>query len=249
MTATIYDDQVNVFLNYKENNPLSKYTEQLSLAKHLGSVAGLRILDVGCGFGYHDRWIKETGAASIVGVDISEQQILCAKYLETKDPKGIEFHVANCEHLEDLNFPPNSFDCVISTFCLMCAPGVSTLKNIFRGVSSLLKHGGRFVGVYTVPVSQAVARKYNYGTNFDPEKHPPGSLFDAWADTEKGMFRCKEIYITRGIMQECVDQAGLVDLQFLQPLVSPLGIQEQGEDFWTEFLDLPIHQYFQCKKP
>ena len=44
-----------------------------------------RILDLGCGFGWFARWAVEQGAASVLGVDLSENMLARAR-AETADP-------------------------------------------------------------------------------------------------------------------------------------------------------------------
>lgn len=49
--------------------------------KMLPDFKGKRVLDLGCGFGWHCQYAVENGAISAVGVDISEKML---KKLETK---------------------------------------------------------------------------------------------------------------------------------------------------------------------
>lgn len=72
-------------------------------------VAGKRVLDIACGEGYGSKLLKDWGASSVVGVDISEEALKVANKLFTED--GITFlnHTA-----EELPFEPDSFDVVVS---------------------------------------------------------------------------------------------------------------------------------------
>ena len=40
---------------------------------------GTRVLDLGCGFGWHCRHVRAAGAASVVGVDLSEKMLARAR--------------------------------------------------------------------------------------------------------------------------------------------------------------------------
>jgi 2-polyprenyl-3-methyl-5-hydroxy-6-metoxy-1,4-benzoquinol methylase len=73
------------------------------------------VLDLGCGFGHHYRWMREKGAASVVGVDLSERMLERARAM-TSD-SAIEYRCA----IEDLNLPPAGFDLVTRASMLLPA--------------------------------------------------------------------------------------------------------------------------------
>lgn len=72
-------------------------------------VAGKRVLDVACGEGYGSKLLKDWGATSVVGVDISAEALQIANSSFSED--GITFlnHSA-----EQLPFESDSFDVVVS---------------------------------------------------------------------------------------------------------------------------------------
>ena len=72
-----------------------------------------RILDLGCGFGWFARWAVEQGAASVLGVDLSENMLERAK-AETPDPR-VRYIKAD---LETLDLPQESFDLAYSSLAL-----------------------------------------------------------------------------------------------------------------------------------
>jgi cyclopropane fatty-acyl-phospholipid synthase-like methyltransferase len=41
----------------------------------LPDLKGKRVLDLGCGFGWHCRYAVEQGAKSVIGIDISERML------------------------------------------------------------------------------------------------------------------------------------------------------------------------------
>lgn len=45
----------------------------------LPALAGKRAVDLECGFGWASRWMREQGAASVLGLDLSEKMIARAK--------------------------------------------------------------------------------------------------------------------------------------------------------------------------
>ena len=46
----------------------------------LPTLDGRRIVDLGCGFGWFARWARTQGAASVLGLDLSENMLARAQY-------------------------------------------------------------------------------------------------------------------------------------------------------------------------
>jgi SAM-dependent methyltransferase len=72
-----------------------------------------RVLDLGCGFGWHCRYAHEYGATKVVGIDLSEKMLERAR-ATTRAP-GIKY--LRCA-IKDIDFPANEFDIVISSLAL-----------------------------------------------------------------------------------------------------------------------------------
>ncbi|MBV8350793.1 MAG: class I SAM-dependent methyltransferase [Verrucomicrobia bacterium] len=72
-----------------------------------------RVLDLGCGFGWHCRYAHEHGAAEVVGIDLSEKMLARAR--ATTDAPGIKYLRSA---IEDIDFPANEFDIVMSSLAL-----------------------------------------------------------------------------------------------------------------------------------
>ena len=113
MKQNKYDDD-RFFNKYskmeRSTNGLAGAGEWHVLKKMLPDFKGKRVLDLGCGFGWHCQYAVENGAISAVGVDISE------KMLETAGEKNSheKIRYRRCA-MEDLDFPKESFDVVISS--------------------------------------------------------------------------------------------------------------------------------------
>ena len=72
--------------------------------------AGKRVLDLGCGFGWHCAYAIEHGATHATGIDISEKN---ARRSSKRNPSPlIEYQ---CMAIEDFDFQPDSYDIVISS--------------------------------------------------------------------------------------------------------------------------------------
>ncbi|MCP1110783.1 class I SAM-dependent methyltransferase [Ohessyouella blattaphilus] len=118
------------------------------LKKMLPDFKGKRVLDIGCGFGWHCLYAAERGAAKVVGTDISEKMLKVAKE-KTKYP-NVEYRQLA---MEDLDFPTDSFDVVLSSLAFHYTPDFS---EVCGRISKCLRSGGDFVFSVEHPVFTAL---------------------------------------------------------------------------------------------
>lgn len=110
-------------------------------------LAGKRVLDLGCGYGWHCRYALEQGAREVVGVDISQRMLEQAR-CRTISERCRYLHMA----MEDIDFPEACFDVVISSLALHY---VRDYADVLRRVAVCLKSGGDFVFSVEHPVFTA----------------------------------------------------------------------------------------------
>lgn len=116
----------------------------------LPDLQGMRVVDLGCGFGWFSRWARDHGAAHVLGVDLSENMIATAK-AKTSDP-GVEYTVAD---LEDLDLPAVSFEFAYSSLAFHYIRDFGRLAGmVFRA----LVPGSGFVFSIEHPIYMASAR-------------------------------------------------------------------------------------------
>ena len=97
---------------------LTETYEWEMMRRLVGSVHGLRILDLGCGFGFSGRWAIENGAQSVRGLDLSEKMLARATELTDKDAlKSGKVSFIRAD-LETLKLEARSHDLVYSTLAL-----------------------------------------------------------------------------------------------------------------------------------
>ena len=106
-----------------------------------GNVAGLRVLDAGCGTGYLSKQLSDRGAA-VIGIDFSERMIGIAR----EQYPGIEFRVDSCAALATVE--DAQVDVVVANYVLMDTPDLEGAVNAFYRV---LRPGGRAVMVFSHP--------------------------------------------------------------------------------------------------
>lgn len=108
-----------------------------TLRKLLPDFKDKRVLDLGCGYGWHCIYAMEHGASSVVGVDISHKMLEVAKE-KTHFPQ-VEY---KCCAIEDVEFPEESFDVILSSLAFHYVADYEILvKKIYR----ILKSGGNLV--------------------------------------------------------------------------------------------------------
>jgi SAM-dependent methyltransferase len=104
----------------------------------LGDVAGLDVVELGCGTAYFSAWLAQLGARP-VGVDITPAQLATARRMMAKT--GIEFPLVEADAAET-GLPDASFDLVLSEY------GASIWVDPYRWIpeaARLLRPGGRLV--------------------------------------------------------------------------------------------------------
>ncbi len=117
------------------------------LEKLLPDFRDKRVLDLGCGFGWHCRYAVEKGASSVFGIDIS-QKMLNEAIKKTSSSK-VKY---SCRSIEDIDFEENSFDVVISSLAFHY---VESFEHIVDRVSRCLTRNGILVFSVEHPVFTA----------------------------------------------------------------------------------------------
>lgn len=112
MAQNIYDDP-EFFARYsqlrRQVHGLDGAPEWPIVESMLPDLTGKRVVDLGCGFGWASRYMREHGATSVLGIDLSENMISRARG-DTADPL-VEYRIADIESLE---LPPATFDLAFS---------------------------------------------------------------------------------------------------------------------------------------
>ena len=112
-----------------------------------GGVAGLTVLDAGCGPGYLTAKLAQRGASPI-GVDFSPSMIELAR----RDYPELDFRVDSVSRLETV--PDATIDLIVSNYVLMDTPELEETVSSFHRV---LKPGGIAVLVFSHPCFPAGA--------------------------------------------------------------------------------------------
>ena len=131
---------------------------------------GKRILDLGCGFGWHSIYSIEHGANHVTGIDISEKMIKEAK--ERNNSPLINY---KCMAIEDFDFQSNTFDIVISSLTFHY---LESFSDICIKVNRCLTAGGTFVFSMEHPVFTAYGNQdWIYDETGKPSHWPVDRYF------------------------------------------------------------------------
>ena len=106
-----------------------------------GIAAGSRVLDLGCGNGMIAEYIADQTGAHVTGIDFIERAILDAQARTEARRDRLAFRVMDMSRLD---FPPASFDVVISIDTLYFGDIYETLRPIIP----LLRPGGRLAAFF-----------------------------------------------------------------------------------------------------
>lgn len=157
----IYDDN-GFFESYKKLRSgvnANEIVEIPALFEMLPPLSGLRILDLGCGYGEHCVKYIGMGADKVVGIDISEKMLQVA-INENSSPQII-YKKLEMEDLSELN---PSFDLVVSSLALHY---IEDFKMVAEQVYRLLNNGGKFIFSQEHPFSTS----FTYGNRWTKDEN------------------------------------------------------------------------------
>ncbi len=136
----------------------------------LPDLKGKRMLDLGCGYGWHCKYAIEQGASQVVGIDLSEKMIQKAK--EINADERIDYHVMA---VEDFDYAKQPFDAVLSSLTLHY---IESFDNVCCKVSNCLKIGDDFVFSVEHPIFTAYETQEWYtDVHGRPMHWPVGNYF------------------------------------------------------------------------
>ena len=153
MSQNIYDDP-GFFAGYstldRSVRGLDGAPEWPSLRAMLPPLAGRRVVDLGCGFGWFCRWAAGQGAAGVRGIDLSERMLERA-LAGTSDP-AVTYERGD---LERLDLPVAAFEVAYASLSLHY---VADLDRLLATVHRALVPGGRLVASVEHPLFTAPTR-------------------------------------------------------------------------------------------
>jgi SAM-dependent methyltransferase len=152
MAQSIYDNP-EFFAGYarlpRQVHGLDGAPEWPAIRTMLPEIAGKRVVDLGCNFGWASRWMRDQGAVSVLGIDLSNNMISRAR-ADTND-SAVEYRIAD---LETLELPEAAFDLAYSALAFHY---IKDFARLVRTVHRALTPGADFVFTVEHPIFMAAA--------------------------------------------------------------------------------------------
>ena len=154
---------------------LSGAGEWHELKKLLPPFQGKRVLDLGCGYGWHCIYAAEQGAKEVLGVDSSEKMLAVARE---------KTHLSQVRYLKkpiEEFLPEDSYDIVLSSLVLHY---VASFSVVCKVVADCLIPGGSFVFSVEHPIFTAYgSQDWYYGQDGEKLHWPVDRYFtEGWRE-------------------------------------------------------------------
>jgi SAM-dependent methyltransferase len=162
MSQNIYDDPG--FFDAYSRLPrsvagLARAPEWPALRALFPDMRGLKVIDLGCGYGWFCRWAREGGTAQVLGIDVSEKMLARARS-DTADTAIVYVRA----DMERFALREASFDLAYSSLALHY---VVNLEGLLAAVKGALVAGGQLVFSVEHPIFTAPSRP---GWSIDPDR-------------------------------------------------------------------------------
>lgn len=241
-------DQIAEEYRQAKHQPWRYYIERHTFLRLIGDVRGKSVLDLACGEGWYTREMPRRGAARVVGVDLSREMIHLAGEEEARNPLGIEYRVGDARGVDG----GERFDLVVAAYLLNYASTREELAEMCAAVARSLRPGGRFVAVNNNPAQPVeyfgASRKYGV------VKSTPGELREGAPVVftifqGDGSFDITNYWLSPAAHEQCLQAAGLREVRWHPPQLSPEVDPASAGDFWDAFLAHPPITFLTCVHP
>ena len=207
----------------------------------LGDVAGLRVLEIGCGSAPCSRWLRTAGA-DVVALDVSAGMLRRA--LELNRDTGIDVPLLQAD-AGALPIVDGAMDLACSAFGGL--PFVADVEGALAEVARVLRPGGRFVASVNHPM------RWPFPDSPDPDDlRVVSSYFDRtpYVETDDtGGTVYVEHHRTVGDWVRAVVGAGLVLEDLIEPEWTPGRIENWGQWSPERGALIPGTMILVCAKP
>ena len=216
----IYDDET-FFNSYRKlrENPASanELFEKPAFFALLPDLKGMRVLDLGCGFGDHCAVYAKMGA-TVTGIDISVKMLDAARK-ENAAPNITYINMA----MEDVGSLSGPFDLVASSLAIQY---VEDYRGLVKSVFGLLKPGGLFVFSQEHPVVSC----FNGGSRWTKDENgnklfPNLAFYSTDGEREESWFvdHVKKYHRTFSTVINTLIEEGFV----IERITEPIPTEEQ----------------------
>ncbi|MGE9294666.1 MAG: class I SAM-dependent methyltransferase [Puniceicoccales bacterium] len=232
--ATDYNEIAQDYVELKMQ-PWRAAVEEYTLLRHLGNVAGEKVVDLACGQGFFTRKVKALGASDVLGVDLSRKMIQLAREEEVRAPLGIDYQVGDAM----ADGPREDFDLAMCAWLLTYAYNSAVLDSMCRGLARRLRSGGRLVtfttnnDLYHYPSVDYTP--YGFSIHLDAEVCDGAKI--VWRfPTSNGYCDIENYYLPNASYRRALEAAGFREVTFHPLEISPESRSEYAPDYWDLLL-------------
>jgi SAM-dependent methyltransferase len=241
----VYDDP-EFFAGYSQ---LERFGENWGTAyEHdafvalLPDVAGSRALDLGCGAGQLTLHVAESGAAEVIGLDLSQRMLAVAR-AERSHPR-VSYVQAS---MDDADFPAGRFELVVSSLAFHY---LEDYGGLVGRIAEWLVPGGYLVFSTEHPIFLARASDDGWVLNADGEPlHWTMNRYGLEGLREERWFRdgVRKFHRTVSTLMNGLLDAGLVIERVAEPMPDAESLRRRPE--WIHELKRPVFLLVRARKP
>ncbi|GGI65226.1 class I SAM-dependent methyltransferase [Enterococcus alcedinis] len=142
-----------------------------NLQKILPSLTDKKVLDLGCGYGWHARYFREKGASSVLAIDSSEKMLTVARE-QTTDDKITYL----CQSIDALDTLTETFDLIFSSLVFHY---IEDFQGLVKQMTRLLNPGGQLIFTVEHPIFTADGRQdWIYTENGEIDHFPVDRYYE-----------------------------------------------------------------------
>ncbi|MBR4427783.1 MAG: class I SAM-dependent methyltransferase [Clostridia bacterium] len=242
----VYDNEA--FFEYFKNCRSSEVNfndciETPILLSMLPDLRGKTVLDIGCGMGQHARQYADMGAASVLGIDISEKMLAYAK-THNSAPNITYERMA----MEDIAAIDGRFDLVTSSLAF---DYVEDFGGLMKHIRALMKDGSEFVFSMSHPMASAWDGAYDRYTRTATGERLYANIHNY---SVEGLRKVKWVidgyecyHRTVSTLINALVQAGL-GIEECRESSVPDELREKHPDIFGGVIHRPDFIFFRCRK-
>ncbi len=222
--------------SHARKDDVTIFLETPTVQSLLGDISGASAIDYACGTGHCSRLLKNLGAKTVLGVDLSPAMIEAARREEQENSLGIVYEVGDAATMAVFG----SFDVATAVFLFNYAEDEQTLGRMVKSVAANLIPGGRLIAV--VPNPDFVNGREDllpYGYSLEEIGKGPRSLSVRMSFVVGEKFSIEFTQWSRRAYEDALEQTGFTDVLWTPFAVCKEGIERYGQKFWKAILGNP----------
>ncbi|MHC1655961.1 class I SAM-dependent methyltransferase [Stenotrophomonas riyadhensis] len=208
----------------------SRPLERRTLLELAGPLQGRDVIDLACGSGDFGRHLLLHGARSALGVDLSAAMIEQARRLSAQG----EFLHGDATRLD----MPARFDVAVAVWLFNHADTLQELERMYRAAASVLKPGGRLLGIVTHPAFRLAKGDFSrYGARIVRQQALDDHHLVEVAFADAAVARVTDHQWRADQHEQAAARAGLPGLQWQAPVPTAAECKDRPPGFWDEYRD------------